>query len=271
MSWFYRPSFLDDFWFDSLPDSFVDEFSSPKYLQKIMPAQLQISNIINDTMNSAFPPSPALESAPPPLSSHSELRVRNKHKREADAELLQNELFVQEQKRIRLEVFDPIMEAFNTGDFDQMANLVRSNCHPDVVVKMPQSMTYPGVTPILVLWGLLHKIYPDAMIKILERRISSSTSSIAPIQLVEYVFKFHGSRITTKPVLDSFSEIMDSNGNKPMSHQEMRSVISRHMNAIPPTSFDEHECSFIAEVVLSFDNDNKIIEWRYDILASSVN
>lgn len=186
--------------------------------------------------------------------------------------LSEEECYAQEQKRIRLEVFDPIMDAFNTGDFDSMTKLVRNSCNEDVKLKLPTttSARYQGVTPILIFWGLLHETYPDAMTKILEKRISSSTSITCPIQSAEYVYKFHGTRITTKPVLESFAAIMESIGEKELTHDEIVSAVAKQMTSIPPQAYEENECSFIAETVLTFDAENKITEWAYDILAADV-
>ncbi len=239
---------------ESVASSF---FSGPVVLQpSVAPSVVPIS---------ALPSAPGL--IPPAESSNdaghiTALPTRNKRERDWKG-------FEEEQKRIRLEVFDPMLDAFNTGDFDQMSSLIHSACHHDVKITMPQCISYQGVTPILVLWGLLHETYPDAMTKILEKRISSIVSSTCrPIQRVEYVYKLQGTGITHKPAMESFTHIMDDIGHyKVMSHDEVISVISRHMATIPPHSCDDHTSTFIVETVLTFDNDNKIIEWSYDILA----
>jgi hypothetical protein len=201
--------------------------------------------------------------------------IQSKRKRDEPAtstESFDEEACAQEQKRIRLEVFDPMMDAFNSGDFAQMTKLVHNSCHDEVRLKFPNSSSsYQGVTSILIFWGLLHETYPDAMTKILEKRISSSTSASCPIQSAEYVYKFHGTRITSKPVMESFAQIMEAVNNKhDMTHEEIVSAIARQMTSIPPQSYEEHECSFIAETILTFDSENKITEWAYDVLASDV-
>ena len=221
----------------------------------------------------AAPPSTTANvaiSAPTPIPAEKDKAIDQATKRKRISHYDSDDTLVQEQKRARLEVLDPIMEAFNNGDLDQMTSLVRSNCHANVRVKMQSLPAYHGMAAILIYFGLLHEIYPDAMTKILDKRISTITSSCSPTHSVEYVFKVHGTRITTKPMLESFSQIMTSIGNKDMTHEDVISAISKHMITIPPQSCEEHECSFIAETILTFDNENKIIEWAYDILASNV-
>ena len=284
---------VDEFWNDWQPDllQYATQSSvSPVIMTApIAPivAQSQTSTSTYQKIAAALPPAPVVIPAPvttavasaipTPKASEEVLGVisaytnaiQNKRKRDENIEL-DEEAFAQEQKRVRLEIFDPIMEAFNTGDFDQMTKLVRSSCNREVRLKMPNYTTHQGVTPILILWGLLHETYPDAMTKILEKRISSTTSTSCPIQSAEYVYKFHGTRITTKPVLESFAQIMDNIGSKDMTHEEVVTAIARQMTTIPPQAYEENECSFIAETILTFDSDNKITEWAYDILASDV-
>ncbi len=242
----------------------------PELLQYV--TQQATAGTIHDPCQIRYPVAPSMSILPLTLeasckdSDHSAVPARSKRDREIDESC--DEAFEQEQKRIRLEVFDPILEAFNTGDIDKMSSLISSACQHDVKVAMPQCATHQGVTPILVLWGLLHETFPDAMTKILEKRISSNASSTHPIQRVEYVYKLQGTGITNKPVMESFTHIMASIGDsKDMSHDDVISVISRHMATIPPHSCDDHTSTFIAETILTFDNDNKIIEWSHDILA----
>lgn len=88
-----------------------------------------------------------------------------------------------ESRHRRLGIFDPIMDAFNTGDFQLMSDFMRENCRSDVELSATSIRgKLCGIVPLLVFFGLLHETYPDAMVKILERRLCSTKKPVGKLQ-----------------------------------------------------------------------------------------
>eukprot|EP01034_Spumella_vulgaris_P022752 gene22752-28910_t len=226
-------------------------------------------------------------------------------------------------KRKRLEAFDPVIAAFNVGDFEMMGEVLKDKCEEHVILSSQLlSDDSVGMKPLLLFWGLLHETYPDAMIQILETRLSSvtratfhsanksattvfdsdgnaaSTSSggtgsvnlnvisaenpLSPFlkgsyHSVEYVYKFTGTRITDRPVAQTFNKLIESGIlNDDITHitnESLTSVISKYMTSadVPAASYVAHGCSYIIETVLTFNQHNKIIKWSYGILAAEIN
>lgn len=221
-------------------------------------------------------------------------------------------------KRRRLEAFDPVIDAFNIGDFEMMGNILNEKCEENVILSSQLlSEDSVGKKAILLFWGLLHETYPDAMIQILETRLSTvsrasfhasskprvipadidnstvptvllSTSSSSSSQepgepvysgqyhSVEYVYKFTGTRITDRPVGQTFNKLIKSgilNDDVKYNNESLTFVISKYMTSadLPPAAFVAHGCSYVVETVLTFNQHNKIIKWSYAILAAEVN
>ena len=200
-------------------------------------------------------------------------RKRDEVNEDASQEMAQQE----ERKRQRLEVFDPMLEAFNVGDFKALSKQVRSACHPEVRLKVSGlQREVRGVVPILLFYGLLHETFPDAMTKILEKRLSSSASAAAQRSAaqnsVEYVYKMVGTRITSRPVEESFAALLCAlcDAASLSNEDEVDKAVARQMASIPPQAYEESECSYIVETVLALDGENRIVEWNHDILAADV-
>lgn len=218
-------------------------------------------------------------------------------------------------KRRRLEAFDPVIDAFNIGDFEQMGAILNEKCEENVILSSQLlSEDSVGKKALLLFWGLLHETYPDAMIQILETRLStvsrasfhasskprvipadidnstipvdlsSSSSSQDPADTpyvgqyhsVEYVYKFTGTRITDRPVGQTFNKLIHSgilNDDVKYTNESLTFVISKYMTSadLPPAAFVAHGCSYVVETVLTFNQHNKIIKWSYAILAAEVN
>jgi hypothetical protein len=231
-------------------------------------------------------------------------------------------------KRKRLEAFDPVIAAFNVGDFEMMGEVLRDKCEDHVILSSQLlSNDSVGMKPLLLFWGLLHETYPDAMIQILETRLSSVTrasfhssnksattvvdsngnaanhndssnssssngdSNTSKVDdqhplasllkgnyhSVEYVYKFTGTRITDRPVAQTFNKLIESGIlNDDITHitnESLTSVISKYMTSadVPQASYVAHGCSYIIETVLTFNQHNKIIKWSYGILAAEIN
>lgn len=180
----------------------------------------------------------------------------------------------------RLEIFDPIMEAFNTGDFDLMSSIMKEHCRRDCEFKAAYIKPgLKGAVPLMVFFGLLHEAYPDAMVKILDRRISSTKKPLSKlfdsaadeiVQRVDYVYKIVGTRISTRPLPSVYNKVIDGlMAKENLTQDEVSCAISGLLTSNNSASSDG-ECSYIVETGLSFDQYNKIIEWTYEILAFDV-
>lgn len=211
-----------------------------------------------------------------------------------------------ENRKIRLEFFDPIMNAFNTGDFDVMAAIMRNSVRDDCLFRAQYIKSgLRGLIPLLVFFGLLHEAYPDAMVKILERRISStkkpavalsntasmptpsaesnndesniisssSAESSLPLQIteslqrVDYVYKLVGTSISSRPLPAIYNKAIEKLKDRTSLTQEDISVAISGLLA-GGDGAHEGECAYIVETGLSFDCNNKIVEWTYEVLAA---
>jgi hypothetical protein len=188
-----------------------------------------------------------------------------------------------ENQRKRLEIFDPIMDAFNTGDFQLMSDLMREHCREDVELSASSLRgNLRGIVPLLVFFGLLHETFPDAMVKILERRLCSTKKPVGKfksdlslldcdvVQSVDYVYKLVGTSISIRPIHKVFNKVMEGlkSTNEEITQDDITCAISGLLNT--DTSATENECSFIVETELAFDRNNKIIKWSYVVLAADV-
>ena len=258
----------------------------------------------------------------------------------------------------RLYILDSIFDSFNICDVETLYKLIQQHCHIDLLFQSTyhHQTSFLGRNAAFIFWNFAHEAYPDAMIKILERRIisiaipstgtgttaagttavgttavngpSSSGSSIsttspasttvattaaattdmpaatAPtpaataaiaqpltpelmqqqfqqssrsLSRVEIVYKFTGTRITSRSVHDIFAEFMTS--------QPLHSTISSNYDdltldmvrfvtsgGIPPSTStleaDEAK-SCIMEAVVTFDPETNLIkEWTLEVLAA---
>lgn len=188
-----------------------------------------------------------------------------------------------ESQRKRLEIFDPIMESFNTGDFQSMSDLMRENCRFDVELSATSIRgKLCGIVPLLVFFGLLHETYPDAMVKILERRLCSTKKPVGKlqqvkspldadvVQCVDYVYKLVGTSISTRPIHKVFNSVIEGlkDRGEDLTQEEITCAISGLLNT--DTSATENECAFIVQTELAFDRNNKIIKWSYEVLAADI-
>ena len=196
-----------------------------------------------------------------------------------------------ENRRIRLGFFDPVMEAFNTGDFEAMSDIMRKTIRDDCIFRAPYIKTdMRGLIPLLAFFGLLHEAYPDAMVKVLERRIwatqktsvkANDTSSIASdssdstqskdpladaVQRVDYVYKLVGTRISSRPLPSVYNKMIEKlRGRTSLTQEEISCAINGMLSG---DTVSEGECAYIIETGLSFDSNNMIVEWTYEILAA---
>lgn len=196
-----------------------------------------------------------------------------------------------ENRRIRLGFFDPVMDAFNTGDFEAMSDFMRKSIRDDCIFRAPYIKTdMRGLIPLLAFFGLLHEAYPDAMVKVLERRIwaaqkasvkandlssvtSDSSDSMATrdpladaVQRVDYVYKLVGTRISSRPLPSVYNKMIEKlRGRTSLTQEEISCAINGMLSG---DAVSEGECAYIIETGLSFDSNNMIVEWTYEILAA---
>ena len=200
--------------------------------------------------------------------------------------LLIDEVLASEQqlqhKVAMVDIFDPVMNAYSNGDLEAMDSLIRKHCSADVSFKVPSlNVASNGVNTVLAFWTLLHELFPDAMIKTLYRRIGTLTTvpksprrnngEKRMKQSVEYVYKFKATRLTNRPIEDTFKEVLASGlKDKDLNHEEISRIVARCIGNIPPQFAEEQECTLIVENIFMIDAESRILNWSYDILASDM-
>lgn len=76
-------------------------------------------------------------------------------------------------RRQRIASFDPFIDAFNVGDMGVMDAVLANNCLEGVIFSS-RTLNTPkaiGIRPILFLWSMLHEVYPDAILKVVQARL----------------------------------------------------------------------------------------------------
>lgn len=219
---------------------------------------------------------------PPPASTSSSSNVHASSTSPSEDEITRQE---------RLHILDAIFDSFNICDIESLFGLIRSRFAADLTFSLGNGReSYEGQNPLFTYWNFAHEIYPDAMVKILERRIISvavastsaeKASSHRSEWRVECVYKFTGTRITGSPIYETFSNFMVTCGDsveKATKYEELAMSMVRFITAnnaaaaaVNPSlmhSDPDEARSCIVEVVLSFDNETQLIkDWSMELLA----
>lgn len=178
-------------------------------------------------------------------------------------------------KAYRLPAINPLLAAFNTGDFEALTNLLRERCNPQVILSAPSWQCHAyGVPSLLVFWSLLHELHPDAIMTVLERRMRSAFSPHTNCvdQSAEYVCKFAGTRITAHPMAAPFQSLLldPALGDGMLPHDQLSLLVIRHLSTISPSLFQEQTCVYILEMSLAFDREERISELAVSVLATTI-
>eukprot|EP01039_Chlorochromonas_danica_P004463 gene4463-4888_t len=200
-------------------------------------------------------------------------------------------------KAHRLHLIDPLLAAFNSGDFEKLIVLFRERCLPSIDIRANSwQCTGRGTVSLLALLSLLHEVYPDAVIEVLERRFrcgsqveSNSSnnnsndsndddrtavgdlSALSDDRQVELICRFAGTRITDYPLTEPFDYLSHHADlqREGVQHEVLAAVVMNHLSVIHPSHFQDAAVVFILEMVLAWDSEDKIVSWTFDTLAFS--
>lgn len=197
----------------------------------------------------------------------------------------------------KLLAFDPVVEAFSLGDFEMMTSILTDLCSSTVILKSSLlEKEYTGRKPIFFFWSLLHEIYPDAMLEVLERRfsiISNETynttisrhqnyekvdpSDTTEKYFVENVYKFTGTRISNKSISAALECLITVNKTDQLPEGQAKleyiankvtcSVI-RTIECVKPSSNEAIVCNQILEFRIMFKG-NQVVLMNCDVAVSS--
>eukprot|EP01031_Cornospumella_fuschlensis_P038914 gene38914-47335_t len=176
-------------------------------------------------------------------------------------------------RNIMLAALSPFIKSFNTGDSEALVGTIQTSCEPTIILQFVEwGCVGDSRKDMLGFWFLLHEIFPDAIMSILERRLrNNSSSSSQHLQCVECVCKLAGTRITAYPINSIFTTLVaDPALFENTSATVLRDLVSEHFAKIDPSHFQEMNCSYIIEVVLMFSDEDKIQSMTMQVLASSV-
>lgn len=150
-----------------------------------------------------------------------------------------------------------------------------------------------GIYPLFAFFMLISLVYPDSMVKNIEKRIATIKTSNPPPQFplgysmppvevtsetVEIIDKFTGTRVFESPIITVFNELLKLDMimnpppdlSVPMISQLLNSILYNGDSSSIQGSSDGKTYHIITETKLKFDLvSNKIIEWTYTIVAVS--
>lgn len=105
-----------------------------------------------------------------------------------------------------LTVLDPMIQNYNIYDMEAFYEIMSKRCDPTMTLTLKYlNYTVAGINPVLIFCNISHECYPDAMLKVLERRVVnlvkplSGTTAKNDIR-IEYVCKFYGTIISTEEI-----------------------------------------------------------------------
>lgn len=180
------------------------------------------------------------------------------------------------------DIFDSTMlHSFCIGDVEAIDFFLKCFCCPDLLFRVPSlSIEASGKTAILIFFMLLYDTYPDAAIRVLDRRIGTLTTVPREYQCyqmrmkksIEYVHKITATRISTRPLRDSFLTLLSSTdlSQKVVCLNDIHCVVTSYLEWTSLVAWvEERDCAVIIENILTVDEENRIISWSFDILAST--
>jgi len=187
----------------------------------------------------------------------------------------------------RLSVHDSCRNSYNNGDFNKLLTILKDKCDHNIHFVSPnlflESFNVYGLFAFLTLISL---VYPDSMVRNLEKRISrfaqpkppvSSVSQDVPAvtrETVELIDKFTGTKAFQSPIATLFTEFMKSDLFVDPTADITAPMVAQILNNLLYTN--ESNCTnengkihvLITETKLEFDLiTNKVISWTYTLLA----
>ncbi len=202
--------------------------------------------------------------------------------------------FLEQRRKERLEVNNPFRITYNNGDFNSLLDVMKQHCDINVHFLAPNLFLESfGIYPLFAFFMLISLVYPDSMVKNIEKRIATIKTSNPPPQFplgysmppvevtsetVEIIDKFTGTRVFESPIITVFNELLKLDMimnpppdlSVPMISQLLNSILYNGDSSSIQGSSDGKTYHIITETKLKFDLvSNKIIEWTYTIVAVS--
>lgn len=180
----------------------------------------------------------------------------------------------------RFEVINQFAESLNLCDNNGIERILRDSCSTDMTLCFPRlKLVHPGNNSLLVFWLICHEIFPDGIMKILERReikMTQPRGREVPAELlrptIEIVYRFCGSRIisqspaaATGTFLSLYPDISKLSIAE-VTERVLQFISSgEHVAAAPDADMQ----SAIAEAVVKFEPGTaKAVDWTFTVLAS---
>ncbi len=189
----------------------------------------------------------------------------------------------------RLNVHAACRHAYNNGDFQTLLDILKHHCDDNIHFLSPNLfLESHGILSLFAFLMLISQIFPDSMVKNLDKRISrfaqpkppvSSVSQDLPVvtrETVELIDKFTGTKAFQSPIASLFAEFMKSDLFVDPTADITAPVVAQILNNLLYTN--ESNCTnengkihvLITETKLEFDLiTNKVISWTYTLLAVS--
>eukprot|EP01040_Poterioochromonas_malhamensis_P001752 gene1752-1863_t len=186
----------------------------------------------------------------------------------------------------RLSVHDSCRNSYNNGDFNKLLTILKDKCDYNIHFVSPnlflESFNVYGLFAFLTLISL---VYPDSMVRNLEKRISRFAQPKPPVpsqvpippvtrETVEMIDKFTGTRVFHSPLMTVFGEFLKLQALNNPSDELTAPIISQMLSGILYTNESTLHPSegkiyhLITETKLEFDLiTNKVISWTYTLLA----
>jgi hypothetical protein len=179
----------------------------------------------------------------------------------------------------RFQVITQFVESLNLCDNDGIERLMHDSCSSDMTLRFSRfKSVHTGNNALLVFWLICHEVFPDGIMKILERREVKMTQPRGREVLqhlrptIEVVYRFCGSQIINQSPAAAVGTFLSLHkdiaklSRAEVTERVLQFVSSGEHMAATPTS-EMH--SAIAEAVVQFEPGTaKAIDWAFTLLAS---
>ena len=189
-------------------------------------------------------------------------------------------------RKERLDFHPSCRIAYNNGDFQTLLDNLKHQCDTNIHFLSPSLFLESyGVISLFAFFTLISQIFPDSMIKNLDKRISRFAQPKPPIpsqvpippvttETVEMIDKFTGTRVFHSRMMSVFDEFLQllavandpDELTAPIVSQMLSGILYTNESTLHPSEGKIHV--LITETKLEFDLiTNKVISWTYTILA----
>jgi hypothetical protein len=164
-----------------------------------------------------------------------------------------------------MEICDIYRAAFNHQDFNQLLKIFQDHCDPNMLFIAPHSVRVNGIYPFLGYLMLANEIFPDVIVKNIEKRVASfklpspakpnsvttslsissfqqeqetdsssvsntnNNKSIVTTEVIEMIDRYTGTRVLDKPLIAFYHQILQEGlirSDRPYTISELSQIIS---------------------------------------------